>query len=98
MATLIKVDHTSTPIDVPLTLEHMQKLVGGYVEFVTIGGSPERRELLIVDEEGLLKRKPVNVEATLLYQGTPPRHQGVIVGDAIRCVCTNMGQESEAYS
>lgn len=97
MATLLKADGSSAAIDSPLTLKRMQQLVGGDVEIVTIGGSPARRDVLIVDESGLLKEKPINDAATALYRGTPARHAGLIVGDAIRCVCTNMGHDSEAY-
>jgi hypothetical protein len=90
MARLLKVDGTSAVIDRPLTLAVMQELVGGYIEVVTIGGRPNRRELLIVDEEGLLKGKPFNPTATGLYRG-------IIVGDAIHCVCVDMGLDTESY-
>jgi hypothetical protein len=95
--TLIKADGTSCAIDTALTLGEMQRLVGGYVEFVTIGGTPDRRELLIVDEEGLLKNKAVNWTATRLYRGNPPRHAGVIVGNVVQCHCLNIGTEEESY-
>lgn len=57
------------------TLEEAQALVGGYVEVVYL---PDGRQMLI-DEEGKLKRKPVNVEATMLYG----RRNDVIVGDVV---------------
>jgi Domain of unknown function (DUF3846) len=98
MATLLKANGTEQPIADRLTLPVMQKLVGGFVEFVTIGGTPDARELLIVNETGLLDGLPPNVAATVLYRGTPPRHDGVIVGDAIRCVCTHMGHDNETYA
>lgn len=97
MAELLKADGTVHPITETLQLHSMQRLVGGYIEVVTIGGTPGRLEALIVDEEGLLKHKPLNEAATRLYRGEPPRHDGVIVGDAVRCVIVNAGLESETY-
>lgn len=97
MALLLKADGTITPIDEDLTLPAMQRLVGGYIELVTIGGTRRRREMLIVDEEGRLKGKPLNRLATDLYRGSPPRHTEVIVGDAIRCVCIDPGLDSERF-
>jgi hypothetical protein len=95
MAILLRADGSSLAITGPLTLEHMQRLVGGYVEMVRIGAAGE---LLIVDEDGREKSKPINRAATALYQGSPPRHDGIIVGDAIQCVCSNMGLDDEAYT
>ena len=43
-----------------LELDTLQKAVGGYIELVHIGGG----KVLIVDEEGLIKQKPVNYRAT----------------------------------
>ena len=83
----------SIPITEPLTLATMQKLVGGYIEMVHLGGN----EWLVVNETGLLDGLPLNVTATALYQGIPRRHQGVIVGDAISCVVRNLGLETETY-
>jgi hypothetical protein len=97
MATLLRTDGTQQAITEPLTLKSMQRLVGGYIEFVRIGGTPQRSEFLIVDEEGLLKKKSINEVATALYRGDPPRHSGLIVGDAIRCMVTSVGLEDEAY-
>ena len=55
-----------------LTLEDMQKAVGGYIEFVHMGGMT-----LVVNEEGLLKNGlPLNTMASELA-GRP------IVGDAL---------------
>jgi len=95
--TVIKVDGSELPVQGELTLQAMQELVGGYIEVVTIGGTATARELLIVDEDGLLKRKSVNARATALYRGTPPRHDGIIVGDAIQCVCLDGGTDLERY-
>ena len=45
------------------TLEEAQKIVGGYVELVDLEGYG----CLLVDEDGKLKRKHLNNEATKLY-------------------------------
>lgn len=98
MATLLKSDGTRETIAEPLTLESMQRLVGGYIEFVTLSGSPGRREILIVNEEGLLKDLPRNPAATQLYRNTRVAiGSGDIVGDVIHCFVTNEGAEHEAY-
>lgn len=93
MAELLCADGTTKTLNGPLTLQNMQLLVGGYVEFVRIGGG----QLLIVDEDGLGKQKPLNTAATVLYRGVPAHHDGIIVGDAIRCVCIGMGTDAERY-
>lgn len=53
-------------------LELLQKLVGGFIEVVDMGSG----NLLIVNEEGLLKKLPVNEIASKLAGYT-------IVGDAL---------------
>ena len=58
------------------TLEEAQKHVGGYVERLDL----EHLGCLLVDEEGKLKRKPINEQATKLYNQL---FDGVIVGDVI---------------
>jgi hypothetical protein len=58
------------------TLEEAQKAVGGYVELVDLEGLG----CLLVDEDGKLKRKPINEQATKLYNQL---FDGVIVGDVI---------------
>lgn len=53
-----------------LTLEQLQKLVGGYIEVIRQVPYEGRLATMIVDEEGLLKNKPVNFTATHLYRCT----------------------------
>ena len=53
------------------TLEECQEFVGGYIEIVHYGNKQ-----IVVDEEGLLKGKPINVDATEEANRT-------IVGDAM---------------
>ena len=55
--------------DVEPTLEEMQKFVGGYIEVVT---SADTNSQIVLDEEGKLKDKPINKEATELYLGEGP--------------------------
>lgn len=68
MATLLRADNTCEAV-VPangkhFTLTEMQTLVGGYIQIVnTFNGA-----WLVMDEEGKLKHKPRNAEATRLYQ------------------------------
>jgi len=58
------------------SLEEAQKAVGGYVELVDL----EDLGCLLVDEDGKLKRKPINEQATKLYNQL---FDGVIVGNVI---------------
>lgn len=51
----VEIDNSSTEAFV----NHMQKLVGGYFEIVRHNG-----KLLYVDDEGLLKNKPLNFWAS----------------------------------
>lgn len=58
-------------------LEQLQRVVGGYIETVRTQGNSDY--ILILDDEGKLKDKPVNKPATVLY-GNP---LDVIVGTVI---------------
>ena len=69
--TKLKVYETNEP-----TLEEAQKFVGGYVELLQLGDEG----CLLVDEEGRLKNKMINVEASDLFNKL---HEGYIVGDVI---------------
>ena len=50
---------------VKITLEEAQALVGGYVELVHL----DDNNILLCDEEGLLKHKPINTLATIQAKG-----------------------------
>ena len=76
-AYVIKVDGTVSELDHLPTLEEAQKIVGGWVEFVTV--APGIR--LVVDEGGKLKGKPVNKDITSTYG--PKIYGGYIVGDVL---------------
>jgi hypothetical protein len=80
MAMLLRADGSAEMLQptngVNWQLAELQTLVGGYIEVGrTIDG-----KYLVLDEEGKLKRKPLNIAATRLYQYG--RHDP-IVGDAV---------------
>jgi hypothetical protein len=80
MATLLRADGSAETLQpsngVHWNLEELQTLVGGYIEVArTTDG-----KYLVLDEEGKLKRKPLNVAATRIYQHG---RRDVIVGDAV---------------
>lgn len=50
---------------VKISLEEAQALVGGYVELVHLDDD----NILLCDEEGLLKYKPINTLATIQARG-----------------------------
>lgn len=55
------------------TLEQMQEAVGGYIEFVRITSDGA---MMVVNEEGLLKKLPYNKVASIMANQT-------IVGDVL---------------
>jgi hypothetical protein len=80
MAILIKTDGTETHIPAPKDAEEAGKILGGWVERVRPRYAPE--VIFLCDEEGLLKKLPVNAAGCLMYGPSSP-----IVGDII--VMTN---------
>ena len=48
-----------------ISLEEVQALVDGYVELIHLDGD----NILLCDEEGLLKNKPINTLATIQARG-----------------------------
>jgi hypothetical protein len=60
------------------TLEQLQKMVGGYIEVVSLSDGRQ----LIVNEEGLLHDLPKNPEATALNVAMG-NGQPLIVGNAV---------------
>jgi len=77
MATIIKVDGTKEPLK-DLSLASLQKAVGGYIEIVATNTG----QLLVLDEEGKMKDKPVNKEGTRLTRGILA-NDDFIVGDVV---------------
>lgn len=43
-----------------ITLDYLQSAVDGYIETLRIKDAPDRCLIMIIDEEGKLKNKPVN--------------------------------------
>lgn len=60
----IDVDGKVSVKELDNSLKSLQKEVGGYIEVVSIG----KVLRLVIDEEGKLKNKDVNEQATWLYQ------------------------------
>jgi hypothetical protein len=83
MATIIRADGTienmTTKKKNP-SLAELQTAVGGYIEIVTLPNN----KLLVVDEEGKLKNRPINSKATAVMTRAFG-HVDVIVGDAVLC-------------
>ena len=68
---------------VPQSLKELQDLVGGYIEEVVILRRAQPFTM-IVDEEGLLKEKPINLYATLLAETTIVGNAVILIGEARR--------------
>lgn len=80
MAKLIKVDGTSETLK-DLSLESMQKAVGGYIELVR---SPQSVYNFICDEDGKLKGYPINAKAThIAHEDKALSLNDVLVGNVI---------------
>ncbi len=56
-------------------LRELQKIVGGYIEILTLNGN----EIMVVNEEGKIHDLPLNLQATELFG------LDVIVGDVLVC-------------
>ena len=85
MARLIRSDGTETivtTIGKRWTLKELQTHVGGFIEIM-----PGIALRMILDEEGLIKMKPINHKATDIVmealRGKLLRYQPVIVGDVL---------------
>lgn len=66
--------HGQVDLDHELTLEEMQWIVGGYIERVQVRYHGKTLDMW-VNEEGLVRNLPINLEASLIAGQT-------IVGDA----------------
>lgn len=75
MAQQIKVNGGTEEVT-DTSLYSLQSLVGGYIEIVPTNDG----RLMVVDEEGRLKAKLVNMKATALTRGTVA---APIVGDVV---------------
>ena len=66
--------------DVKPTLKQLQEMVGGYIEVVYA----ENGDQIILDEEGRLKGKPINIKASETWLGDKwDNDTANIVGDAV---------------
>ena len=72
MATIIRTDGTKWKLD-DLSLESLQKAVGGYIEVVSL---PDGRSIMYANEEGLLHNLAVNLTACVIAEQR-------IVGDVV---------------
>lgn len=72
MATLLKSDGTQVQNVSISTLEKMQRLVGGYIEFVYI----EDGKILVVNEDALFEDLPYNEQASAMCDA-------ILFGDVI---------------
>jgi hypothetical protein len=88
MATLQRADGTTEKVEpkdgTTFSLEEMQALVGGYIEPVFLPGDT----MMLVDEEGRLKKRPVNEFASNLMFAT-------IAGDVLFGTRRELGFEEE---
>ena len=60
-------------------LNELQAMVGGYIEIVSAG----KGKIMVLDDEGKLKGKPVNDAATMIFM--KEGYYDTIVGDALVC-------------
>jgi len=77
VARVIKVDGTESELH-DVSLESLQKAVGGWIQIVPTNDG----RLLVLDEEGKFKDKPVNREGTRLTRGVVADWD-MIVGDVV---------------
>jgi hypothetical protein len=64
------------------SLEELQEIVGGYIEIINF----PNRECMVVNEEGVYMKLPINASATNLYiQKHNLLEISVIVGDVLIC-------------
>ena len=80
----ITTDNKISIIDLDFDYESLREEVGGYVEAVHTGIMHEYFKapaLMLVDEEGLLKRLPINTVASHFYGYQD--HGNIIAGDVI---------------
>lgn len=69
------------PGEEPFKLEFLQKTVGGYIQIIDL---QVPGQIMIMDEEGKIKEKPVNLRATGIARGSifPSDY---VAGDVIVC-------------
>lgn len=84
MAQILKTDDSRIDIKPKngsdFSFEELNKIVDGYIEIVHLHDG----NIMVIDEEGKNKMKPINKNATIVYQ-MGRRTTDVIVGDALIC-------------
>lgn len=60
-------------------LDELQNMVSGYIEIVPAG----KGKIMVIDEEGKLKNKPLNNACTMIFMQAG--FYDIIVGDALVC-------------
>lgn len=73
----INADNTEKVAEIADDLVTYQQIVGGYVEQIRLGNGL----LMIVDDEGRLKNKPINMKASRFVPGNTIVGDVFIVGD-----------------
>ena len=72
------------PVDKCPSFEKLQEWVGGYVTQAKVRfGESNKICTMVMDEDGLPKRKPLNASATEFYRRMYPGVSSVIVGDVV---------------
>jgi len=82
MATLIKVDGSEQEVHpekgTTFTLEELQNLVGGYIERIQVGSKE-----MYLNEDGKMKRLPLNRRATMIARLAGIADSDYVVGDVL---------------
>ena len=72
-------DYGITKQQQEVTLEFMQKIVGGYIQFIYL----DNEDVMIINEEGKIDGLPINRKATAIYQRNLGHDGDYIVGDVL---------------
>ncbi|MFA5934943.1 MAG: DUF3846 domain-containing protein [Candidatus Paceibacterota bacterium] len=84
MAQIITTNDQSITVEpkngIDFKLEEIQEIIGGYMECVYL----PNKLIMVVDEEGKIKNKPVNYAATAIFQAKYG-NSDIIVGDVLLC-------------
>lgn len=84
MAKLVKANGEITTVSpkngIDFTLEELSGFVGGYIEIIN---TVDRKNLIVLNEEGKLNNLPVNAKATEIAFGNGSYVVDVIVGDVL---------------
>lgn len=78
---LVKTNGSISPVDFePPFYQSIRNIIDGYIEIVHPKGL-HRPYCMVVDEEGLIKQKEINVVGSVLYE--TQKHGSPIVGDIL---------------